>query len=250
MSIQRSGSDSTNGSSSINYLHSVSLVGEHLRYVVKYKGAWWALASWSAAALHLKARDQWMGWKESQRRARLPLLANNTRLLILPECHDPNLASRFMKIMLARISSDWQERWGHPLAAVETFVDPQLYQGTAYKVSGWSQLGQTSGFKRSAADFYQSHERPKQVWLPELVKKACVKLRAAQRPAEWVAGEATAPPRCTAKAKEIGSLRERLGFVPEFRRKQALGYPLPGMLALIAMAIFSGVVRGPDDLAE
>jgi len=233
-----------------HYLHSVSLVGERLRYVVKYKGEWLALATWSAAALHLKARDQFIGWSQEQRRKRLPLLANNTRLLILPQCHYPNLASRFMKIMLARISSDWQERWGHPLAAVETFVDPQLYQGTAYKVSGWSQLGQTSGFKRSAVDFYQSHERPKQVWLRELVKKACVKLRAAQLPAEWVAVEAAAPPRCTAKAKEIRSLREHLGFVPEFRRKQALGYPLAGMLALIAMAIFSGVVRGPDDLAE
>jgi hypothetical protein len=233
-----------------HYLHSVSLVGEHLRYLVKYKGQWLALATWSAAALHLKARDEFIGWSEEQRRKRLALLANNTRLLVLPECHYPNLVSRFMKIILARISLDWQERWGHPLAAVETFVDPQLYQGTAYKVSGWSQLGKTSGFKRSAVDFYESHDRPKQVWLRELVKKACVKLRAAQLPEEWAAVEAAVPPRCTAKAKEIASLRERLGFVPEFRRKQALGYPLAGMLALIAMAIFSGVVHGPEDLAE
>ena len=57
-------------------------------------------------------------------------MANNARLLVLPECHYPNLVSRFMKIMLARLAADWQERWGHPLAAVETFVDPQLYQGT------------------------------------------------------------------------------------------------------------------------
>jgi hypothetical protein len=233
-----------------HYLRCVSLVGEHLRYVVKFKGQWLALASWSAAALHLKARDQFIGWSEQQRRLRLALLANNTRLLVLPECHYPNLTSRFMKTMLARISSDWQQRWGHPLAAVETFVDPQLFQGTAYKVSGWSQLGQTSGFKRSAIDYYQEHERPKQVWLRELVKKACVKLRAPGLPAQWAAVQEKAPPRCTAKAKEIRSLREHLSFVPEFRRKQALGYPLPGMLALIAMAIFSGVVRGPDDLAH
>jgi hypothetical protein len=233
-----------------HYLHSAALVGEHLRYVVSYQGQWLALAAWSAAALHLKARDQFISWSEEQRRKRLPLLANNTRLLVLPECHYPNLVSRFMKIMLARLSSDWQERWGHPLAAVETFVDPQLYQGTAYKVSGWSQLGPTSGFKRSAVDFYEAHDRPKQVWLRELVKKACVKLRAAQLPPEWAGVEAQAPPRCRAKAKEIASLREHLGPVPEFRRKQALGYPLAGMLALIAMAMFSGVVRGPEDLAQ
>jgi hypothetical protein len=233
-----------------HYLHSATLVGEHLRYVVTYQGEWVALAAWSAAALHLKARDQFIGWSEEQRRTRLPLLANNARLLVLPECHYPNLVSRFMKVMLARLSADWQERWGHPLAAVETFVDPQLYRGTAYKVSGWSQLGETSGFRRSAVDFYQEHERPKQVWLRELVKKACVKLRAAQMPAEWARLEAQAPPRCTAKVKAIRSLRAHLGAVPEFRRKQALGYPLAGMLALIAMATFSGVVRGPDDLAH
>jgi hypothetical protein len=233
-----------------HYLHSATLVGEHLRYVVSYHGQWLALASWSAAALHIKARDQFIGWSDEQRRTRLPLLANNARLLVLPECHQPNLVSRFMKLMLARLSADWQARWGHPLAAVETFVDPQLYQGTAYKVSGWSQLGRTKGFQRSAVDFYQPHERPKQVWFCELVKKACVQLRAAQLPAAWAGVAAQAKPRCTARAGELRSLREHLRTVPEFRRKQSLGYPLAGMLALIAMAMFSGVVRGPEDLAQ
>ena len=34
-----------------HYLHSATLVGEHLRYVVSYHGEWLALAGWSAAAL-------------------------------------------------------------------------------------------------------------------------------------------------------------------------------------------------------
>jgi hypothetical protein len=38
--------------------------------------------------------------------------------------------------------------------------------------------------------------------------------------------------------------------VPEFRRKQGLGFPLAGLLALIAMATFSGVTKGYDDLAD
>ena len=40
------------------------------------------------------------------------------------------------------------------------------------------------------------------------------------------------------------------GEIPEFRRKQALAYPLAGMLALMAMAVFSGVTKGYDDLAD
>lgn len=233
-----------------HYLKSSAVVGEHLRYRATYRGQWLALATWSAPALHLKARDQFIHWTEEQRRQRLALIANNSRLLILPDCHYPNLASRFMKAMLQRLSQDWQAAWGHPVGLVETFVDPQLYQGTIYRVSGWSHLGKTAGWKRNAEDFYQKHERPKQVWVKELVKKACVKMRAPQLPPDWAVVEKPMAPRCTAKATEIRSLMEQLAAVPEFRRKEALGYPLAGMLALMAMAMFSGVARGPEDLAD
>jgi hypothetical protein len=234
-----------------HYLKNARVVGEHVRYVATYQGQWLGLATWSAPALHLKPRDAFIGWTEEQRRVRLPLLANNSRLLILPECHFPNLISRFMKLMLARLSTDWQERWHHPLALAESFVDPQLYRGTAYKVSGWSQLGHTAGWQRSAEDFYQKHDRPKQIWVRELVKKACVKLHTATLPPEWAQVEANAPPRCTAEAPALRSLLEALRTqVPEFRSKKALAYPLAGMLALIALALFAGVRRGPQDLAD
>jgi Domain of unknown function (DUF4338) len=234
-----------------HYLKNARVVGEHLRYVATHQGQWLGLATWSAPALHLKARDAFIGWDGEQRRVRLPLLANNTRLLILPPTPYPNLISRFMKFMLARLASDWQERWGHPLALAESFVDPQLYRGTAYKVSGWSQLGHTAGWQRSAGDFYQKHDRPKQIWVRELVPKACVKLRAPTLPPEWAQVGADAAPRCPAKAGELRSLVERLrADGPEFRSKKALAYPLAGMLALITQAMFSGVRRGPQDLAD
>jgi hypothetical protein len=63
----------------------------------------------------------------------------------------------------------------------ETFVHPALYRGTAYQVSGWSRLGATRGWKRSAEDFYQKHDRPKEVWVRELVKRACQRLRVIER---------------------------------------------------------------------
>ena len=234
-----------------HYLKSAQLVGETLRYVVTFRGQWLALAAWSAPALHLKARDQFIGWSPEQRRQRLALVVNNARLLVLAGCHYPNLVSRFMKLMLARLSEDWQACWGHPAALAETFVDPQLYRGTAYKVSGWLQLGQTSGWKRSAVDFYQKHDQPKQVWVRPLVKDACGALRAAELPPAWAAVQAQAKPRCTAKVAQVQSLMERLHReVPEFRRKQALAYPVAGMLALIALAMFSGVTKGYEDLAD
>lgn len=234
-----------------HYLHDATLVGEQLRYVATYQGRWLALATWSGAAFHLKDRDAFIGWDAEQCRRRRPLLANNSRLLVLPDCRCPNLISRFMKLMLGRLSQDWLERWGHPLALVESFVDPQLYQGTAYKVSGWSHLGRTAGWKRDASDFYLKHDAPKQIWVRELVKKACVKLRGAQLPPHWAMVEATARTRCTNTVKEIRSLMDALRRdLPEFRRAQALGYPVAGMVCLIVMAMATGVRKGPDDLAQ
>ena len=234
-----------------HYLKRSELVGEHLRYVATYQDQWLALAAWCAPVWHLKARDAFIGWTDAQRRTRLPLLANNARLLVLPDCHHPNLISRFMKLMLARLSADWQARWGHPLALAETFVDPQLYRGTAYQVSGWSKLGQSAGWKRSAEDFYQKHDRPKQIWVRELVRNACVKLRAPTLPPDWAVVEQNVRPRCTAKAPHLRSLTETLrSQVPECRSRKGLIFPIAGMLALIAQATFTGVRRGPQDLAD
>lgn len=233
-----------------HYLHDVTLVGEHLRYAFVYKDQWLAVATWSSAAFHLKDRDQFIGWTPEQCRRRLPLLANNSRLLVLPGCHSPNLISRFMKWMLAQLSADWQRRWGHPIALVETFVDPRYYRGTAYQGCGWLHLGKTAGWKRDADDFYQKNDAPKQIWVRELVKNACRKLRAPQLPPEWAKVEEARPPRCTAKAEQIRSLMEAIEEeVPEFRRAQGLAYPVAGLIGLIVLANAQGVVRGPTDLA-
>ena len=177
-----------------HYLHHAQLVGEQLRYGVFWKGQWLAVATWSAPALHLKARDGFIGWTEEQRRQRLPLVVNNSRLYVLAPHHYPNLVSRFMKLMLGRLSADWESTWGHPVVLAESFVDPQQYRGTAYQVSGWSQLGHTRGWKRSAVDFYEEHGHPKQVWIRELVRNACAKLRAAELPAAWALGLNPVPP--------------------------------------------------------
>ena len=234
-----------------HYLQNARVVGEHLRYVATYRGQWLVLITWSAPALHLKARDAFIGWSEEQRRRRLALVVNNSRLCVLPACHYPNLVSRVMKLMVGRLSADWQAAWGHPVVLAETFVDPQEFQGTAYKVSGWSRLGETAGWKRSADDFYEKHGRPKQVWVRELEKCACARLRAPVLPEAWAPVEAAVAPRCTARAAPMRSLVEHLrAEVPEFRRKEGLAYPVAGLLALIALAMFSGVRRGPQDLAD
>lgn len=232
-----------------HYLRSAALVGEQLRYVATHRGRWLALLAWAAPARHLRVRDQWIGWSDEQRRRRLALLVSNTRFLILPECHLPNLASRALKLCLARLSGDWQAVWLHPVVLAESFVDPQLFRGTAYKVSGWVNPGATAGFARHAADYYVAHDRPKQLWMRELVPQARRKLRAEKLPPRWAATEAKVPPACRAPAKRLRSLTEQFARVPDRRSRKGLRYPLPGLLALLAAAAFCGVSRGPVELA-
>jgi hypothetical protein len=178
------------------------------------------------------------------------LVANNSRFLILAKPGElPNLASRVMRLCLARLSADWQARYAHPILIVESFVDTQLFRGTAYKASGWVALDHTRGFARNSQDFYTQHERPKQPWVRELEGHARGALRAAVLPDSLAALEAKVAPRCTLNVAEMSSLREHFKGLPDTRSRKSLRYPMSGMLTLIACATFSGVARGQRDIA-
>jgi hypothetical protein len=79
-----------------HYLGSLRKIGETLWYVARHCGEWVALLSFSAAALKIAARDQWIGWSYRQQYARLRLVANNTRYCVLPAWNLPNVASRVL----------------------------------------------------------------------------------------------------------------------------------------------------------
>jgi len=66
-----------------HYLGLPQLVGEYLKRLVYINGQVVAYLSWASAAWKVKARDQFIGWDEPTKRKKLPLIANNTRLLIL-----------------------------------------------------------------------------------------------------------------------------------------------------------------------
>ena len=232
-----------------HYLHNSQLVGERLRYVAVCDGQWLALLSWSAAAYHLKDREAWIGWSETQRRRRLALLANNSRYCILPGGDCPNLATRVLALNLARLSADWEGVYGHPILACESFVDSQLFRGTCYKAQGWTLLGQTQGYGRHAEDYYIAHERPKQLWVRELASDARATLRAAALPRALQAVEHKVLPRAAVPIKTLHALVERCRAVPDWRGYKGRDYPLAGLLAMIVLATLCGVVRGQRDLA-
>lgn len=166
-----------------HYLCSARMVGRTLRYVAELDGEWVALASFSAAALHLKGREAWIGWTPRQRARRLGFVVNNSRYLVLPERERlPNLASRALGLCLRRLSRDWQARWGHPVFVVESFVNETRYRGVCYRACGFEAVGPTAGFKRASRDFYHEHGEPKQLYLKELQPGARALLRRGRWP--------------------------------------------------------------------
>jgi hypothetical protein len=229
-----------------HYLKSAQLVGEQLRYVVTdAQGQWVALIGWSAAALHLKARDQSIEWSERQREGRLHLIAQNSRLVILaPRQQYPNVASRALSLCLQRLSADWQAQYHHPIVMVETFVDRASYQASAYKAGGWQPLGYSSGFKRVAQDFYQRHDRPKELWVKELDPRAWPWLRAKQLPPHLAPYEKALPPVCAVDPEPMSSLLERFHQVEDWRKRIGKRHGLPTVLAIIALACLAGVGQG------
>ena len=201
-----------------HYLESSILVGEWLRYVAEVDGQWVGLLTFSASALHLKGRERWIGWSPRQRARRLGLVANNSRFLVLPERQRyPNLASRVLGMTLRRLSADWQERWGHPVLMVESFVDESQYRGTCYRACGFQAVGATEGFGRASRDFYQAHGQPKQLYLRELRPGARKKLRQARLPEELAVYEAELTGPCPFRAPALESLLERLSALPDCR---------------------------------
>jgi hypothetical protein len=225
-----------------HYLENANLVGERLCYVAEHQGQWMALLGWAAPAYHIRARDTWIGWNANQRQARLSLLANNARFCVLGSAGQyPNLASRAMALNLARLSQDWQEAYGHPILLVESFVDTQLFRGTAYKASGWTAVGFTSGFKRVAEDFYEAHDRPKQLYLREIAKHAARKLRERHLPEGLRPYERRIRPGCQMPGDELSSLWDILHRqVPESRNVHGMRHKQATVLTIVFAYLFSG----------
>lgn len=231
-----------------HYLHTAQFVGEQLRYVAEYQGQWVALLVWSAGAYKLKLREQWIGWSDRQKRRRLPLVVNNSRFFIPEPYHIPNLASKVLKLNVQRLSADWEQVYQHAVLIAETFVDPERFRGTTYRASGWTLLGQTKGFQRSQQDFYEAHDRPKQLWVRELREGARTILRGRNLPAACQACEQDRPPDCLESPEELDRRRNFFSGLPEWRTRRC-PHKLGSLVAVTVGALLCKVCLGQRDLA-
>ena len=141
-----------------HYLGYTQPVGEHVKYLVYSQERPIAALAFSSAPRHLGPRDRFIGWSAQQRRQNIRFLAYNTRFLIMPWVHVPHLASHILGQMARRLSSDWQQLYGHPIYFLETFIDPERFKGTCYRAANWTLLGRTTG--RGHQDLTHRQNRP------------------------------------------------------------------------------------------
>ena len=133
-----------------HYLGHRNTVGENLRYLVRERqGRVVACVLFGSAAWKCAARDAFIGWDRCVRERHLQQITNNTRFLIPGWVRVPHLASHVLGLIARRIRADWQAKYGHPVHALETFVDRSRFKGTCYRAANWRRLGQTRGRTRN-----------------------------------------------------------------------------------------------------
>lgn len=158
-----------------HYLGYRGPVGENIGYLVQSRtGVVLACLLFGAAAWQCAPRDRWIGWSAEQRLGGLPLIANNSRFLLLPWVRTPGLANHILSQIAHRIDADWQRRYRHPIHLLETFVQPDRFRGTCYQAANWIYVGQTTGRTRQSQRHRdnQVHAAVKDIYLYPLSSDA------------------------------------------------------------------------------
>lgn len=220
-----------------HYLGDSPKIGHTLWYVVTYEKRWVSLLSFSVSALKCGVRDQWIGWDFRNQYGRLKLIANNSRFLILPEWHYPNLASKILSLCKKRIVSDWQAHFSQPLLLLETFVDPKRFHGTIYRASNWTCLGLTKGFSRTCEGYTNQPTSPKLVFVYPLHPDARLHLSAPILNSIYQIGAL----KVILPAQQMAMLPDFFSDIADPRRPQGRRHPLRVVLSISAGAILCGM---------
>ena len=233
-----------------HYLGNATAVGRVLRYVAEHQGQWVAVLTFCSAALHLKPRDRLLKWSARQVKERRHLIAQNSRFLVLPSTGRwPNLASRVLKLVCARLSQDWQEQFGHPVLLAETFVDPQRFRGTCYRAANWQALGRTRGFARCGQDYYVDTRHPKELCVYPLGRGALRQLQAPELAEGLREERRPLPPPVPVPTAQMGSLasfvRRR---VRDPRHRRGVRHSMGSVVAVATWAVGAGC-QGPHAIA-
>jgi uncharacterized protein DUF4338 len=132
--------------------------GANLRYWARNRDRELACLLWTSPAWKMRARDEWIGWTDQQRRSNLQLVVNNSRFLILPWVLVKGLASKILAHNARQLPGDWQARYGNRPLLLETLVDAARFRGVCYRAANWIPVGKTAGRGRMDRE-HQKHDQ-------------------------------------------------------------------------------------------
>lgn len=230
---------------SYHYLGALPKIGNTIWYVATYNDKWVALLSYSAAALKCGVRENWIGWGFRHQYDRLPLVANNSRFLILPQYHHKNLGSKILSLCKRRIQQDWLNRFGYPLLLMETFVDPSRFAGTIYKAANWKFIGKTKGYQRTRNGYSNTRYTPKLVFVQALQRNARLLLSSDSLTEQYKTGGS----RMKLTAEQMRSLPDFFRKIHDPRRAQGKRHRIHVVLAISAGAVLCGM-RGYKAISD
>jgi len=127
--------------------------------------------------------------------------------------------------------------------------DPEQFCGTVYTANGWQELGLTDGWGRRRRDYYVQHDKPKRLFVRELVKQARRSLQAEQLKPTLAPVEKRAGARSYHKCQDIRALTEQFKALPEYRDRVE-SYPVWSLVTLMLLALLCDAPRGQKDLAK
>ena len=228
-----------------HYLGALPKIGETVWYVALWRDQWVAQLSLSGAALKCGVRDRWIGWDFRSQYGRLTLITNNSRFLILPDWHRPNLGSRVLALIERRIGADWQARFGHPVLLLETFVDPRRFHGGVYRAANWIDLGLTQGYRRIRSGYSADADAPKRVFVRPLCRHPQRQLTHPSRDHLQLTGASN----IMLNAEQMRALPQCFRTIADPRRAQGRRHRLPVVLGMAAGATLCGM-RGYKAISD
>jgi hypothetical protein len=151
-----------------HYLGHRNTVGENIRYLVRDRGTG-GLRTVRLGGVEVRGARRLDRMGARRTGGEPGVVDQQHALLVLPWVTVAHLASHLLATLARRICADWQRKYGHPIHALETFVDRERFKGTCYQAANWVRLGSTQGRTRNDRN-HRLRASLKDVYLYPLIK--------------------------------------------------------------------------------
>jgi hypothetical protein len=142
-----------------HYIPNHGTIGQQAHFLIHYKNEIVGIISGASPVYATSPRDRFFGVDKKNRSKFLQGIVNNTVFRL--ENHEPNLATRVLKLWRNVIPHFWYEKYGTVVYGFETFViENDTRKGTLYKADNWTLVGTTAG----ATKVRNGIEKPADDW--------------------------------------------------------------------------------------